>query len=84
MQEASIHSIKIDQRKEIEVSGAVSVIAFSDTKITLEITGGVRLYVVGNNIKISGCSSANGSFYAKGEIQGVSYGGKSFASKLFK
>ena len=84
MQETSTHFIKIDKRKDIEVGGAVSVIAFSENKITLEIVGNIRLYVVGNGLKISGFSATGGSFKATGEIQGVSYGGKSFAARLFK
>ena len=84
MQETNTHFLKIDKQKEVEVGGALSVIAFSESKITLEIVGGRRLYIVGNGLKNNGFSASVGSFNATGEIKGISYGGKSFAARLFK
>ena len=84
MQETNIHSVTIEQQKNISVTAVESVLAFSDTKIVLSIVGGTRMHVSGMGLKISGFSKTNGTFTATGKIIGVSYGGKNFAAKLFK
>lgn len=84
MQENSKHSVIIEQRKNITVSGVESVAAFSEIKIVLTLIGGEKMHVVGTGLKIVGFSKTNGTFNAEGTISGVSYGGKSFASKLFR
>ena len=85
MQEQVIqHSVFIERRKNIKVEGVESVTAFSEIKIVLALLGGDKMHVAGTNLKIVGFSKANGTFLAEGNISGVSYGGKSFASKLFR
>ena len=78
------HSIKVEARKTISISGVDSVSAFSEVKISLKLLGGEKLYVVGTELKITGFSKANGTFTAEGNVSGFSYGGKSFAAKIFK
>lgn len=78
------HSIVIEQRKNITVSAVESVVAFSEVKIVLSLVGGDRLQVLGTGLKITGFSKTNGSFTAEGKLTSVSYGGKSFASRIFK
>lgn len=80
----SKHSVNIEQRKTITVSGVESVAAFSEVKIVLVLVGGERMHVAGTNLKITAFSKVNGNFTAEGTVSGVSYGGKSFASKLFR
>ena len=84
MQENYQHSVSIEQRKKLSVSGVESVAAFSEVKIVLALGGGERMQVAGSGLKITGFSKASGQFTAEGTILGVSYGGKSFAAKLFK
>ena len=84
MQETNKHSILIEQRKNITVSAVESVVAFSEVKIILTLLGGGRMSVVGTGLKITGFSKASGSFTAEGSVTGVSYGGKSFAARIFK
>ncbi len=79
-----VHQITITQKKDVSVTGVESVLAFSETKITLGLRGGGKLYVAGNGLKISGFSKDSGVFTAGGNVVGVSYGGKSFASRLFR
>ena len=79
-----IHQITLTQKKEISVTGVDGVLAFSESKITLSLKGGGKLCVAGNGLKIAGFSKENGVFTATGSIAGVSYGGKSFAAKLFR
>ena len=66
------------------MSGVESVAAFSEIKIVLKLIGGDKMHVAGTGLKIIGFSKSSGSFTAEGTISGVSYGGKSFAAKLFK
>lgn len=82
--ERNNHSVHIEQRKNIAVSGVESVAAFSQVKISLKLLNGERLFVVGTDMKITGFSKANGTFTAEGSVSGISYGGKSFAAKLFR
>ena len=84
MQENYQHSVVIEQRKRISVSGVESVAAFSEVKIILALDGGERIHVAGSGLKITGFSKTSGQFTAEGSVSGVSYGGKSFAAKLFK
>ena len=84
MQETSQHSVCIEQRKNITVTGVESVSAFSEVKIALTLTHGEKMQVLGSSLKIVGFSKTNGTFTAEGTISSVSYGGKSFASRLFK
>ena len=78
------HSIVLEQRKNLSVSGVESVASFSEVKIALTLLGGERMNVVGSGLKITGFSKTSGTFTAEGEIVGISYGGKSFAAKIFK
>ena len=83
MQEIS-HSLTIEQRKSISVSGVDSVKSFSESKIELSLLGGnTRLIVTGSGLKITGFSKTNGTFTATGTIESVRYGG-SLRSKLFR
>ena len=66
------------------MSGVESVAAFSEVKIVLVLCGGERMHVIGSGLKIVGFSKSSGSFTAEGSVSGISYGGKSFASRLFK
>ena len=84
MQENQKHSVSIEQRKWISINGVESVAAFSEVKIVLVLYGGERMHVIGSGLKIVGFSKTSGSFTAEGSVSGISYGGKSFASRLFK
>ncbi len=78
------HIVTIEQKKFLSISAVESVVAFSEVKIVLALAGNNRLTVVGTGLKITGFSKTTGAFTAEGTIIGVNYGGKSFASKLFK
>ncbi|MBQ7879138.1 MAG: hypothetical protein IJ317_00670 [Clostridia bacterium] len=85
MQEVNVkHTVLIEQRKNITVSGVESVVVFSEVKITLALIGGEKMYVAGSGLKITAFSKSSGAFTAEGSVTGVSYGGKSFAARLFK
>ena len=78
------HSVIIEQRKNITINGVESVSAFSQVKILLSLFWGEKMQITGIGLKITGFSKSSGNFTAEGEICSVSYGGKSFAAKLFK
>ena len=78
------HSVVLEQRKILSISGVESVGSFSEVKIILVLLGGERMSVVGTGLKITGFSKANGTFTAEGEILGMTYGGKSLAARIFK
>ena len=78
------HSVMLEQRKSLSISGVESVGSFSEVKIVLVLVGGERLSVVGSGLKITGFSKTSGSFTAEGEILGITYGGKSLAARIFK
>ena len=84
MQKTSKHNVSIEQKNRISVSGVENVAAFSEVKIVLRLLDGEKLHVVGTGLKITGFIKASGSFTAEGNVTGVSYGGKSFAAKLFR
>ncbi len=78
------HSVSIEQRKSLTVTAVESVVAFSEVKITLSLTGGERLQIVGSGLKITAFSKTSGTFSAEGTVTGVQYGGKSVVSRIFK
>ncbi len=78
------HSVQLEQKKLLTVSGVESVAAFSEVKIILALVGGGRMSVLGSGLKITAFSKASGSFTAEGSVTGISYGGKSVVSRIFK
>jgi hypothetical protein len=78
------HSVILEQKKNLTVSGVDSVASFSEAKIVLILIGGERMSIIGSALKIVGFSKTNGSFTAEGTVLGISYGGKSLVSKIFK
>ena len=84
MQENGKHTIELEQRKNLTVSGVESVASFSEAKIVLKLLSGERMNVIGSGLKITGFSKTSGTFTAEGEFMGLSYGGKSFAARIFK
>ena len=65
MQEQHKHSVTIERRKNITVSGVESVTAFSEVKITLALLGGQKMQVVGSGLKITGFTKSSGTFTAE-------------------
>lgn len=78
------HSVVLEQRKSLSISGIESVASFSEVKIVLVLLGGERMNVIGSDLKITGFSKINGTFTAEGDVMGISYGGKSLAARIFK
>ena len=79
-----VHQITVTQKKDVNVTGVEGVLGFSESKISLSLKGGGKLYVAGSGLKIVGFSKESGVFLANGSVVGISYGGKGFASKIFR
>ena len=78
------HTVIIEQRKLITVSGVESVNSFSEVRIVLTRIGGEKMSVVGTDLKITNFSKSTGAFTAEGSITSVQYGGKGIAARIFK
>lgn len=85
MENATTHSVDVEQCKKITATLIESVDSFSDKQIILSYSGG-RIVVAGANMKIVSFSKTSGCFSAVGEIISVRYVSKglSFKGKLFK
>ncbi|MBR2341097.1 MAG: hypothetical protein IKA72_01640 [Clostridia bacterium] len=78
-----IHTLTIDQKKTVKATGIESVVAFSSSRIALNLSDGGRLCVNGTDLKITAFSKDLGDFEAVGTVTGATYSGK-FGAKLFK
>lgn len=78
------HSVQIDNRKNVTVTGVESVKAFSKTKIELSLAmEKTTLLLNGNDFKITGFSKESGTFRASGEVEYLKYA-KPIVSRLFR
>lgn len=78
------HSVIIDQRKNLTISGVESVVAFSEVKILLSLNGGEKMQIIGSDLKITAFSKNSGDFAAEGMVTGITYNAKSLAARIFK
>ena len=83
LKKSQIHTLTIDQKKTVKATGVESVVAFSSSKICLNLLDGGRLYISGNNLKITAFSKDSGEFESVGSITSAAYGGR-IGVKLFK
>lgn len=83
LKKTQVHTLIIDQKKRVKATGVESVVAFSSSRIALNLSTGERLSVSGNDLKITAFSKESGDFEAVGSIAGASYSGR-LGAKLFK
>ncbi len=72
--EARAHTLTIEERKKITMTGVESVTAFSPQQISLNLSGG-KLVITGSDLKITAFSKTSGTFSATGNISSLRYGG---------
>lgn len=70
--ECKDHTVNIDCRKQIFVSGVADVISFDENSILLSTNGG-RMLIEGENLQISVLDVGDGKLSAVGKIDSVSY-----------
>ncbi|MBQ9081130.1 MAG: YabP/YqfC family sporulation protein [Clostridia bacterium] len=69
---SSEHSLTVEQRKKISMTGVESVTSFSPQQINLTLANG-KLTVTGDNLKVTAFSKTSGTFSATGNILGIKY-----------
>ena len=87
---ASRHSLIIDRREKITVTGMLDVISFDEETVIGETELGI-IVVRGNNLHVNKINLENGELSVDGEIGGITYEdsagygkGKSLLGRLFK
>lgn len=70
--ECNDHTVSIDCRKQISVTGVIDVISFDESNILLSTNGG-KMLIEGENIQISVLDVGTGKLSAVGKIDAVSY-----------
>ncbi|NBJ71256.1 MULTISPECIES: sporulation protein YabP [Clostridia] len=86
---ATEHNVKINNRKNLEISGVKEVDSFDNEEFLLETVMGY-LIVRGQNLQLKNLDVNDGSVVIKGKIYELSYideqqeKAKGFFSKLFK
>lgn len=83
-----IHSVIIESRKNLNISGVKDVISFDDETIQLNTAMG-RITVKGEELKIIGFNTSTGELSVQGRINAVVYISDErmrdgFLSKLFR
>jgi len=86
----SRHSLQIDRREKVNVSGMIDVISFDEESVIGETEMGV-IIIRGANLHVNKISLDNGELSVSGEIDSITYenpGGpakaKSLMGRLFK
>ena len=87
---ASRHSLQIDRREHVNVTGIIDVISFDEESVIGETEMGI-IIIKGANLHVGRINLDSGELVVSGEIDGVTYenpgGGaktKSLLGRLFK
>jgi sporulation protein YabP len=87
---ASRHSLHIDRREKVFVTGMTDVISFDEESVIGETEMGV-IIIRGSNLHVTRINLENGELSVSGEIDGITYEnpggyakGKSLLGRLFK
>jgi len=87
---SSRHSITIDKRESINVSGVIDVISFDEESVIAETELGM-IIIRGVNLHVKRINLENGELSVAGEVDGLSYENpgsagksKSLMGRLFK
>lgn len=86
--ECKNHTLTIDCRRQITISGVIDVIGFDETCIELTTEGG-KLTVGGEEIQITALDVSSGKLTATGRFDSFSYGDgektrRGFFSRIIK
>ena len=72
MDEKTVQTAVIEERKKIALTGVVSVDAFTEKQIALTLEG-CRAQISGDGLKIVSFSKTSGAFAATGKIEGLRF-----------
>ena len=75
----------LDARKRLSMTGVESVDGFTEQILNLTV-GGIKVKILGDNLKISAFNKTNGNLTAEGVISEIKYNHKKtgFIKRLFK
>ena len=86
----SRHSINLDRRENVTVTGVIDVISFDEESVIAESEMGV-IIIKGGNLHVKRINLENGELVISGEIDGLTYEnpgmgvkGKTLIGRLFK
>ena len=87
---SSRHSLQIDRREKVNVSGMIDVISFDEESVIGETEMGI-IIIRGANLHVNKISLDSGELSVSGEIDGITYENpsgqvkaKSLLGRLFK
>lgn len=80
------HIITVYNKKRINITTVLEVLAFSDKEVKFRLTDKSALIITGNNLKIAGFDNNTGNATIVGDIISTKYKTKeeSFIKKVFK
>lgn len=81
MQEKTPHTLSLEQRKSLTLSGVTDLDSFDDREIILYTTCG-ELTITGKNLHINDISIESGQMSVEGDIWSVCYGDRDKFSPL--
>lgn len=81
MQEKTPHTLSLEQRKSLTLSGVTDLDSFDDREIILYSTCG-ELTITGKNLHINDISIESGQMSVEGDIWSVCYGDRDKFSPL--
>lgn len=76
MEDKKLHTVTITERKSVCITGVKEVENATTEKLNLLLVSGVRLSVLGVNLKINSFSVDSGVCSANGKIDNVKYAGE--------
>ena len=86
----SRHSIQLDRRENITITGIIDVISFDEESVIAESEMGI-IIIKGANLHVKRINLENGELLVSGEIDGLTYEnqsmgvkGKTLIGRLFK
>ena len=85
--EQSAHSVTLENRKKMLMTGIVEVVSSLDKAINAK-TGDSLISITGSSLRVAKLNLEEGTLIVEGQIDGFKYsalsGGKSFMKRLFK
>lgn len=73
MEETAKHEVRMENRKSLVVGGVGDVLSFSEEEVRLSVSGGVRLTVTGEGMKMLGFDKRTGEARLCGTVKSLVY-----------
>ncbi len=73
MEQTKAHKLTLDDRKYLAVCGVADVLCFNEREVRLSLSGGGKMFVTGENLKIEGFSRQTGEARVNGTVRSIKY-----------